>query len=338
MGSIGDPFTTSVPTVGSSGPGFATSINAILTEVIARLSVKVPLTSVNISTNLDVAGSSVLNVSGLTFQNLALAPAGAPVNRLATFNGDLYYVSPSGTIQLTVGGLLNSAAIGGITGDYGGANPAQFRFVDADQRYNAFDDFGTNTWGFVRARGFDVAASATSTLFARILFAGAASKTYTLPPAAATSGDKPLYMDSSGNITVGHGTKVYSFGAAGSVVEGGTFVFASGRQINCGSGVTSISKALDAMQPGYTFTTVTVDISKPNANSTTINVLRNVAGTITLLGTASTTTTGRSAPVVTLGAAETVPASAYYILEINVGTSPAGFLFDGARVTGTMPA
>lgn len=338
MGSIGDPFTTSVPTVGSAGPAFATDINAILAEIIARLSVKVPLTSINISTNLDISGSSILNVSGLTFQNLSTAPAGPPVNRLATFNGDLYYVSPSGTIQLTIGGLLNAAAIGGITGDYGGANPAQFRFVDADQRYNAFDDFGTNTWGFVRARGFDIAAGATSALFARLLFAGAASKTYTLPPAAATSGDRPLYMDSSGNITVGHGTKVYGFGAAGSVVEGGNFTFASGRQINLGAGVTSISKALDGMQEGYRFTTVTLDISKPNGNTTNINVIRNVAGTLTSLGTVATTTVGRSAPVVTLGAAETVPANAYYVLEILPGGSPTGFLFDGARVTGTMPA
>ena len=53
MGNIGDPFTVSVPTVGSTGPNFATDINAILQECINRLSNRVPFSSVNFNSNFD---------------------------------------------------------------------------------------------------------------------------------------------------------------------------------------------------------------------------------------------------------------------------------------------
>ena len=54
MGNIGDPITTAVPTVGTAGPDYATSIDAILTETVARLTTKVTPSSMLFNTTLDL--------------------------------------------------------------------------------------------------------------------------------------------------------------------------------------------------------------------------------------------------------------------------------------------
>ncbi len=227
MANIGDPLTPAVPTVGSAGPQFATDINAILTEVVARLTTKVPFSSLSNAGTLNMAGNPITNVGYMTITDVSVSPVASPVNRLTTYLGDLWYVSPSNAIKMTAGGSLNAAALGGITGDYGGANPAQFRFVDADQRYNAFDDFGTSTWGFVRARGFDIAAGATSALYARLAFGGGGTVTYTLPPSA-PSVTSNLRMDSSGNITT-QAPRVYAFTPTTGMIQGDGIFQINGR-------------------------------------------------------------------------------------------------------------
>lgn len=205
MGNIGDPITPSVPVVGSAGPQFATNINAILTEVVARLSAKVPLASVNFNSSLDLSGSDLLNIGNIVFTNQLISPSGSPFNRFAVFGGNLYYVNSSGPVQITSGASLNAASLAGITGDYGGANPAQLNYVAVDTRYNFFANFGTSTWGYVRALGFDVAGGATSSAFARILWGGSSNITLTLPtvlPAA----NRIMSVDNIGAITTGTST------------------------------------------------------------------------------------------------------------------------------------
>lgn len=200
MGNIGDDIPTTIPTVGSAGPTYATSINTILTEVMARLEAKIPLSSLQTNSNLDLNGQSIDNINYLRFVNAGVTPAASPTCRITVYNGDFWFVSPSGAVKITNGAALNAAAIGGITGDYSAAGPMQFRYDTANTRYDAFANQGTNTWAYVRARGFDVAGSATSAFRARLLFGGVANVSYTLP-AAAPAASSMVKMDSAGNIT-----------------------------------------------------------------------------------------------------------------------------------------
>ena len=283
MGSIGDPITPAIPAVGAAGPQFATDLNSILTEVVARLSTKVPNSSINFSTGQDMQGSNILNAGYLTLVNAVSTPSGSPANRLTAFAGDLWYVSPSSAIQLTSGSTLNAAGIGGITGSYGGANPAQFRYDAVNTRYDAFANFGTNTWAYVRGLGFDIAASATSSVFARLqLTAGAVSNiTYSLPASlpAATSF---LSLQPSGNIvtTPTGGTVNYSVTSV---------ILNTGITFNLGLGYptlvlgtsTAISFLPFSIPVGSTITSWTVYVRKTSAS-----------GQISASGTTALNTTG----------------------------------------------
>ena len=197
MGNIGEPMTSTIPAVGSSGTAYATSINAFLAEVEQRLEAPVPLDSLLIG-DLDMANNDIENVRSLYFYPATDSPT--EVGTIQMFAGDFWFVSPSGAVRITTGATLNSAGIGGITGDYGGANPAQLRFVDADSEYYFYDDFSTSTWAFTRARGVDIAGGATSAVRVRLLWGGVSSYSLTLPaapPAAAAF----LQMDTAGAVT-----------------------------------------------------------------------------------------------------------------------------------------
>lgn len=229
MGNIGDVIIPSIPTVGSAGPQFATDINAVLTEIVTRLSTKVPLSSISFSSDLNLAGASLLNALGVTFSGLTGAPAGAPFSRFAVFNGDIYWVNAAGAVQITTGSTLNAAALAGITGDYGGANPAQFRYIAIDSRYNAYANFGTATWGFVRGLGFDVAGGATSSAKARILWGGVADINLTLPATLPTT-TNVVMMDNTGAITAPNSV---ALAVNNNVTVSGTGTFKHGTKTIC---------------------------------------------------------------------------------------------------------
>lgn len=198
---IGDPILPPIPTVGTLGPGYATAVNAFLTEVKTRLENKVPFSSLLASGTLDMLGRPLANAQYVGLAAQSVAPSGAPAGRIEYYNGELYVVTTAGTVQITSGGALAVTSAGGIGGDYGGANPAQVRFVDADQRYDFYDDFGGLAWGYVRALGFDVAAGATSTLRARIAYGGAGSYVLTLPATLPASNRSLLQVTDTGQVS-----------------------------------------------------------------------------------------------------------------------------------------
>lgn len=198
MGNIGDSISDSAPAVGTAGPGYATTINALLTEFKARLISRIPLSSLLTNSDLDLDGQALLNAAYITMVDEDVSPVASPVNRIAAFDGDLWWVSPSGAVQITDGATLFAGSIGGITGDYDG-DPMEFRYDIANTRYDAFANQSTNTWAYVRARGFDIAAGATSSFRARLLFAGASNVSFTLPEEAPAV-TAPLTMNSSGEI------------------------------------------------------------------------------------------------------------------------------------------
>lgn len=312
-GNIGDSFTQVVPPVSTPGPTYASTINDILTEVMGRLSVKVPLASLNLNSTFSLGGNPLTNAGYVTLTNAVSNPSGvpSPVNRVTAFGGDLYYVSPTGAVQITTGAALNSASIGGITGTYGGASPAQFRHDAVNTRYDAYENFGTNTWAYVRALGFDIAAGSTSAIFARLLFGGASNKTYTLPVAAASTADRPLFMDSTGQITVGHGTKEIQYSpfaysvATGAASDAG--VSADGKAVETKTtNQPTLYFPLTGLIVGQQLTSLVVRNSKANTSSTSYAIVRvDLTRTSTTVWSTSSTTLGSQTTTVT-GAAHTV--------------------------------
>lgn len=323
MGNIGDAFSVSIPTVGTAGPTYATAINSILSEVMNRLSVKVPLSSLGLTADLSLAGNNLTNVTYVAFNNLSSTPGASPASRATAYNGDFWWVSPAGPVQITNGALLNAAAVGGITGDYGGANPAQFRYVAVDSRYNAYANFGSNNWAYVRGLGFDIAAGATSSVFARLLFGGASNKTYTLPAAAASTADvRPVYMDNSGNFAVGFSTpKEMSFSPYMGFVSGiGTAqsdITDTSAHVGIQTANTnapSVYFPLPGLVVGSQLTSFKVIGFKNDTSSTSVALIRS--GSASAIFSTTSTTAGTNNFTAT-GSAHTVLADNHYWIRVN---------------------
>jgi hypothetical protein len=188
-----------VPPVGTAGTGYAATVNAFLAEVKQRLEAAIPLSSLQIA-DLDMANNAITEVSHLGLYE-GLEEPSTPVGSLQRFENDLYWVSAAGAAKITDGAAINSTSIGGITGDYGGEDPAQFRFVGADKTFYAYDTFAGEEWARVWARSFDVAGDASGTERVRIDWAGSGSS-YTLTlPAAVPAARKLIQMGTSGALT-----------------------------------------------------------------------------------------------------------------------------------------
>lgn len=196
---IGDSISEPIPPVGTAGTSYATQLVAFLTEVKARLEAKVPLTSILIGA-LDMANNALTNVASVGLYESASQPS-TPVGSIQRYGNNLWYVSNAGAFQMTNGAALNATGIDGITGDYGSPNPAELRFVDADQEFYFYDNFGTGAWARVKGLTYDVAAGATSSVRARIDFGGGSSYTLTLPASVPGAGVKTmLSLDENGDI------------------------------------------------------------------------------------------------------------------------------------------
>jgi hypothetical protein len=304
-------------------------------EAATRLSSQVPFGAVNFGADLPLNGQNILNVGYMTLVNTLATPGASPVNRITAFAGDLWYVSPSGAIQLTTGATLNAAALGGITGDYGGASPAQFRYDSVTSKYSAFSNFGTNTLGFVRAAGFDVAAS--SSVFARILFAGGSNQTYTLPSATPAS-TRPLFMTSAGAINTGNTqSMVYNFSPVGGTYRNtapSNSVHTLGGMLITNSDF--FYKGLDGLPVGFQIVSLVLGIvSAGIATDFTVNLIKvDAAGTITTIGTATQASfTSRTNLTMTLGTPETMATNASYFLQAT-GTAATNRLWQSIQVTG----
>jgi hypothetical protein len=234
MGNIGDAISDTAPAVGTAGPDYATTINALLTEIRSRLISRIPLSSLLTNDDLDLNGQALLNAAYITLANEAVSPVASPVNRFAAFGGNAWWVSPSGAIQLTDGAALNAAGVGGITGDYSGAGPMEFRYDLANTRYDAFANQSTNTWAYVRARGFDIAGSATSAFRARLSFAGGANVEYLLPATAPsatgimgmTFGTNQITVGTADHSLITHAEFLRTYDAL--AIQNGHFVGAAG--------------------------------------------------------------------------------------------------------------
>ena len=186
---IGDPIIPPIPAVGTSGTTYASQLVDFLNEVKERLEDYVPISSLLVSL-LDMANNAVENLSYASFYEQTAEPS-TPVGSLQNYEGNLWWVSESGAAQLTSGNSLNAAAISGIAGDYGGGNPASFRFSDADETFYAYDDYGQEHWAWLGARGLYVYGAEESTTRVK-LTAADATDNYTITFADALPADQTL--------------------------------------------------------------------------------------------------------------------------------------------------
>lgn len=285
MATYGDPFTTVLPPVGSAGPQYATDIDSILTDIMARLAAKVPLSSVLVTADLNLGGFSAVNANSVQFANQTTVPGATPSARLGVANGNLYYTGLSGVIQLTTGGQINASGIGGITGDYGGANPAQERYDVGNSRYDFFVNPTTNTWAYLRGLGFDFAGSSTGTARARLDWTGTVNQSYHLP-AIAPASQVLMQMDATGLMVASDSLPIntsLTVSGTGRIIRGTRAVtlnvWASQSVNQSGAGATIITGHAGAQQTGSSANWFPLNFSDTEQSVSTINsvVLNNSA-------------------------------------------------------------
>lgn len=318
--SIGDTFPYTVPVIGSANWG--TTVNNVLNELITRTASKVPFTAMQGST-LPMGNVPIADIKYSAYYEQPVTPATSPVGRIEYYNGNFYMVTASGAIQVTSGTGLNAAGVGGITGDYGGANPASLRFVDASLRYDFYDDYGAGTWAYIRARAVDIAAGATSANRARLSFGGAASLDFTLPSTLPAANRSVVVVSNTGQIEhndgtntvtndiylggttkIRHGDRVVVFAPAVDNILAGTFSTSTNGIVSCtGAGGTSYMK-LNGFQVGWRIKSVKIYYVKSSAAATTFTVRDQPANTN--LGSQVINVAGSSSVSVALGAGYTI--------------------------------
>jgi hypothetical protein len=198
MGNIGDPITQPIPPVGTTGTAYASQIDAFLGEVQTRLQTQVPLSSLA-SGLFNLANNPLTNAQYVSLYPGTVTPT-LPSGSIQNYGGDLYWVTGTGAVKITSGNTINIAGVNGITGDYGGANPAQFRFVDTDQEFYAFDDFSLGQYGRLWAKNFDLSIGNTGVSRVRFDATGVASS-YTLTLPSAPAAQSLIQMGTSGTLT-----------------------------------------------------------------------------------------------------------------------------------------
>lgn len=349
MPNIGDPMDP-IPAVGSSGTAYATEINEFLTEVKDRLEAEVPRSSLA-DGNLDMNSYPVQNASYLGLENQVSAPT-TPSNSFQAYGGDVYWINTGGAVQLTSGTSLNTALLGGITGDYGGANPAQFRFVDADQEFYAYDDYAGGAWARVWAKNFDIAAGASSSNRVRLAYATAASYTLTLP--ATPVSDAVLQMNSSGTVTASNtltqnltvpdlklsSNREMAIPSSMWVDSGSTHTKSIPAGWTLANNITPIVVPVP-LDAGDQIVSIVVYCNKSSSAANTVSARvdeYNTAGVqTTAIGSAGVTATGLQPITISSGLPYTLLADKTYFIQLQQNTNVAGDTFTFCKIVYKRP-
>lgn len=308
MSDIGTPMSGTIPVVGTTGTTYATQINDFLEEVKERLEARVPFSSLLVG-EFDQANNPIYGLSYLgLYENAASLDA---IGSIQNIGGDLFWVGDSGAVQITTGTTINSAGIGGITGDYGGVNPAQLRFDDATKIYSFYDDFGGAAWAYSKQLGVDIAGGSTSLVRVRIQWGGSSSYTLTLP-ASLPATTKLLQVSSAGQMTATnvlannedielqgtgklvHGTRTVSKGLEGSFTGSGSLSVGLSSSLiswDATAGAT-IRIPLPILEENLQLASVSIYSNGPSIPTVELLVQHNASGT-------GSPTTG-SAPATTL--------------------------------------
>lgn len=196
MGKIGDPITESAPAVGSTG--YAATINALLTEIKARVTAKVLTSSLDVAdAALDMNNQAVQNAGSVGLYSQG-SVAATPYGRLVRYNGNLYYVDTSGSVQITDGANLNRAGLGTIGGDYGVGNTAALNFVEGTSTFEFYENPTGPSWAIVKCGKVDIVGTAANVT--SLDSQATTSYTISLPPDNPAANRSVLTVDSAGNM------------------------------------------------------------------------------------------------------------------------------------------
>lgn len=346
---IGSTLTNSVPAVGSSGTGYATAVNALLNEMKTAIEGTVPFSALSGST-LDMNNVPIIDAAYVAFYNTTGTPSATTPGRFVYSDGEMWAVNSTGAIQITSGGSLNAAAIGGIAGDYGSPNPASVQFVDAAWRYDFYDNYSALEFGYVRTAGVDIASGghvATSN-FAQLRYAGSSTLTFTLPSSVAAAAERSVLQisdagvmstNSSGTPLVGtiHLTGDINF--SGNLVRSTRYIEYTPHRNDCyvTAGVLASNTNLVIVATGSCTFKVSLPPLPKNATITSITLKGYKTTGAALSAQLNTVTTGA------LGAETEVPVgSAISTSATGVYTATQGYTevvgFNCYRLTMTLPA
>lgn len=231
----GSSLTYSVPTVGvTTGPTYATTINNCIIELQDIIEQKVNPADIVINADMSFTSSGtaygITDIKRVSFTNQSAALSASTYPNALYFAGtagDLYVNDGSGNqIQMTASGVLNAAAVNGITGTGYGSTGVAVEWVAASTKYLMKSGAGVDSYADVEMD--DLRLNDGSGHFVSVT-AQSMSADYTVTlPAAAPASTQLVHMNSSGTLSVSNTvTNAVTFSnnitVSGSVADNLTF-------------------------------------------------------------------------------------------------------------------
>lgn len=224
------------------GPAYATQNNAAFTTIdshdhTAGKGTPVPTAGILINADLGFGGFNLISARSLRMVNNASAIGlSGDLNCLSVAAGNLYYNNASGQqIQITAGGALNAASVGGIGGDYATSS--------ASVSYTA----ASTTFFFTQSAGVAALMSQGATT---ILDTGASANGVTLSVPAGLAASYGLTFPTA----LPGATKILTLNASGQIgaaydVDGTTLSIASNLLSVANGGIGTAQIANSAVTP-----------------------------------------------------------------------------------------
>lgn len=157
---IGTYLNLDLPVLGDTVASAVAKTATALGQLRDSIADRATPSALTVNQQLDFQGNWATNITGLV-----LADGTAPTSPGTMYyhSGEFYLIDSTGTIQVTSAGSLNSAAFGGIGGDYGGSNPALESYNNSTSQYRFYVNGVTHTWADLAANGVILEGSAGTT-------------------------------------------------------------------------------------------------------------------------------------------------------------------------------
>lgn len=199
---IGTDLNLSLPTLADTYSIAIGKVATALQSIEDSIADRATPTGLNLTANLSLVGNHLTNVGGLI-----LASGNIPVVAGSVYyNGTNFYVrDATGIIQLTAAGAINVAGVGGISGDYGGSNPATASYDEASGEFRFKEE--STLYADVRVDDVILMEPGASPVDSVRLTAQAMTTSYTVTfPAAVPAVQSLVQMSPAGAITTGGAT------------------------------------------------------------------------------------------------------------------------------------
>lgn len=332
----GTPLTLDYPVIGEPIATALGKLIAILQALQADIEPKILPSEFSWTSDLSAQGHALSSLSKIQLDEIASA-AGLPTGTLYIDDGDLWVQTSSGSVRITLAGQINASGLGGISGDFGGSNPARVTYTDLTDTYAFTAD--TNDWSAIECqevklrnngnwttlRADPAQSTAQSHLFGAPNGSGIALLRQTSGGIIQSTGtiDQPLTMSESitftGSGKIKHGTRIKRIlprertGAAWTINASGMFAT---------SGAVTGRFEIPEQMTWERYISVTVYFAKTTAGSADIR-LWSVDTTVSSVPTAaslqpSTTVNGRVQLSVSFTTPQTFNPNLTYYVEINV--------------------